>query len=182
MRSRKYFSMEIATFLVAFFLSPMVDAYVNPPTFSPTPLVAGEPITMTLSYGDCDIFAEHPLDPTAFPDISLDGKVIRVVLFGFHYPDPIACGAPDFTRNIQIGAYPSGTYTVQLVRAHDSDNGFVYADVLQSSIVVGGGGGFSATPLPTNGWWATSLMIVLIALSGLIARSTIPKARRETSR
>ena len=161
---------RIASVLFALCFSSMANAYVNPPIFTPEQPAAGELVSMAVTFGDCDIYGEYPLDPTAFPRVERNGNTIRVTLYGYQYDDLILCTMPETTRVIQLGAYEAGTYTVQLVRTHETEVGFVYSDILQSVIAVGAGVS-EATPLPAVGSMAIIVLIVILGVLGLRARA-----------
>jgi hypothetical protein len=144
-------------------------AYVHAPVFSPQPLIPGQDVSMSLRYGDCDIFGEYPVDPTAFPRLTRVGSTIRYELFGVHHqPGTLSCVTPDSTATFNLGSFPEGTYSFELVRASPLPDGFEYETVSTTQIVVGNGIA-EAVPLPVDNVMALAALILALGIFATVS-------------
>lgn len=83
-------------------------AFVGPLTFSPSPAVANQPISVTFDAGGCHMFFEYPPPPT------ISGNIIDVVADGANETLPILCNYTNFTYTFGIGIVPPGEYVVNI--------------------------------------------------------------------
>ena len=97
-------------------LSQLANAFVDPPTLSPTNPAEGQTISVNIRFGQCDALGEVP----GYPQITQTDNAIRILLHSIHVSYPEFCNVPILIRSFPVGAYPAGTYTVQVDRTYDA--------------------------------------------------------------
>ena len=111
---RKFMRSLIVLTLVL--LSQLANAFVDPPTLSPTNPMEGQTISVNIRVGQCDGLPERP----GFPQITQTGNAIRILLDSSHISDPEFCNIIVGVRTFPVGAYPAGSYTVQIDRSYEA--------------------------------------------------------------
>lgn len=145
-------------------------AFVNPPVLVPAAPEANETVFVEITSGLCDAFVEDPLDPDAYPEITVSGKLIRIVLFSVHYDNPSECVFPESSIDTyMLGNFPAANYTVQIDRIYPSIGGRTTETIAVIPLVVGGGGTAGAAQLPVNNPGAMLLMILVLMFAAFIA-------------
>lgn len=89
-------------------VGPQVNAYINPPSLSPSDPTAGQPVSIVTDAGGCDAIAVEP----GYPHVSQSGSSIRVVFLAFRFTDPIQCNLIPTVSPQVFGSYPPGDYDV----------------------------------------------------------------------
>lgn len=83
-------------------------AYINTPFITPASPYVGDPLYVNVDSGVCDAIAAEP----GYPQITIDGSSVRVVLLAFRYTDIELCNLPSGIGTVPIGALPAGSYQV----------------------------------------------------------------------
>lgn len=138
-------------------------AYIDPPVLVPPDADVDQPVGVRLGWGDCDAFVEAP--DGAYPQITVTGNQIHLVMFSVHYDNPIECiFFPEiFTQ--PLGAFGAGRYTVIVDRVYPDVGGLATERLAQLPLVVGGAG-TPAAQLSVNAPFAllaTILALMMIA-------------------
>ena len=108
---RKFMRSLIVLTLVL--LSQLANAFVDPPTLSPTNPMEGQTISVNIRVGQCDAL---PVGPE---QITQTGNAIRILLDSYHAFDSEFCNIIVGVRTFPLGAYPAGSYTVQVDRTFE---------------------------------------------------------------
>lgn len=137
-------------------------AYIDPPVLVPPVANVGQTIGVQLSAGICDIFASDPQD--AYPQITVSGNQIHLVMFSFHYEDPIQCIFLPETTVQPLGTFDAGQYVVVIDRVYPEVGGGVTTERLAELQLVVGGGGAPPAQLPVTGPVALFALIVGVLL------------------
>ncbi len=153
-----------AAMLAYLFFSQAAYAFFDPPSISPQPPQAGEPIFVSIHGGGCDAIAER----AGFPQITQVGNAIRILEYGHHWEFPDLCIYEPATVTHQIGTFPPGEYTLTV--------DFTYNDFLPAPVVVTLGGisftisgqapAASAVPVTTS--LGSGILVVFIASLALL--------------
>ncbi|MGA9342775.1 MAG: S8 family serine peptidase [Rhodanobacteraceae bacterium] len=153
--------------LILAFVPHGAEAFVDPPTLSPSHPLAGDTISVNLYAGVCDAFTDD-IDET---DITQNGNAIRILIDGVHYTDPAICIYPPSTYVYPVGAFPPGSYTLQVDRRYQDIVGPVVIETL--GIIP-----FDVGPVPpqgialpsTSALGCAALALLLAILGGLCLR------------
>lgn len=113
-----------AVALVAF--APSAQAFLDPPYITPQHPAVGEVVSVAIRGGVCDGVGTIP----GYPQITRQGNMVRIVLWGVHATDPILCNIPIATVAYPVGAYPPGSYVVQMDRNYQDDLGGIVTQTL----------------------------------------------------
>ena len=134
------------------------QAYFNPPTISPANPVAGEPISMQIFGGECDIFEDGPNET----DLVRVGSSITMTIDGAHADDPMLCFPDVGTWTYPVGGLPAGQYTLEVQFRYAYPGGPIVESLGTVSFSVTPP---AATPVPstTSGG---GLLLTLLFLSG----------------
>ena len=104
-----------STFMLVFVLfTQLAQAFVDPPTLSPANPTEGQTVSVNIRIGVCDAFVEQ----TGFPQITQSVNAIRILIPSIHAFDSSFCNFGTGTAIDSIGAYPPGSYTVQVDRTY----------------------------------------------------------------
>ena len=101
-------------------------AFFDPPYLTPEAPVAGELVSVNIRGGVCDTILGLP----GWPHISQVGNSIRIVFWGVRNEDPILCNYPVGTGTFAVGAYPAGSYTLQVDLEYFGDLGGILSETL----------------------------------------------------
>lgn len=137
-------------------------AYIDPPVLVPPVADVGQTIGVQFTAGICDIFASDPQD--AYPQITVSGNQIHLVMFSFHYEDPIECVFPPETAVQPLGTFDAGRYVVVIDRVYPEVGGGVTTERLSELQLVVGGGGAPPAQLPVSGPVALFALFVGVLL------------------
>ncbi|WP_395682099.1 hypothetical protein [Dokdonella sp.] len=85
-------------------------AYPENAFLTPEHPMAGDTIVFNALSGPCDVLQR----PCETPVVSVAGGKIAVQLSGDHYEDPIFCILGSRIDRVDIGTFPSGSYTVSV--------------------------------------------------------------------
>jgi len=107
--------MRSAIMLVFAMLSQLANAFVDPPTLSPTNPTEGQTVSVSIRVGQCDALGEVP----GYPQITQTGNAIRILLHSIRVYDSEFCNVPILIRSFPVGVYPAGAYTVQVDRTYE---------------------------------------------------------------
>jgi len=140
------------------FASQTVSAFVNPPVLVPTDPIAGQPISISVTSGVCDVMGGVPAQ------VTVQGSSIHALLQSGHSDDVEFCTFPTFTSTYAIGQFASGSYTLQADRTYVGANGSVTENI---GIIVFGVTAIATTP--TLDAWAQALLLVILMGVALLA-------------
>lgn len=115
-------------FLTAVALVPSpAEAFVDPPTLVPERPMAGEPVYVQIRAGKCDDFV---VDVPGYPQLTVVGNSVHLVLTSTHADDPLWCFLPVDTSLWPIGSFGPGDYLVQVDRHVEVQFGDEYTEQL----------------------------------------------------
>jgi hypothetical protein len=143
-------------------LQTSVFAFVDPPILIPSIADEGQSVGVQFTAGICDIFASDPED--AYPQITVSGDQIHLVMFSFHYEDPIECIFAPETAIQPLGTFEIGRYVVVIDRVYPEVGGGVTTKRLAELPLVVGGAGAPPAQLPVNGPVALLALFVGVLL------------------
>jgi hypothetical protein len=106
------------------------------------------------------------LPSAGYPRITRNGDELRIVFWSTTNLDPILCNVPVLTETYALGAFPAGTYTVQVDRDYFGDLGGLLTETL-GVIPLTVAAPTSPVSVPTLGRFG--LATLLVALAGLVA-------------
>ena len=106
--------MRSLIFLTLMLLSQLAQAFVDPPTLSPTNPTEGQTVSVSIRVGQCDGL------PGGAEQITQTGNSIRILLNSYHAFDSEFCNIIVGVRTFPLGAYPAGSYTVQIDRTYEA--------------------------------------------------------------
>lgn len=135
------------------------SAFIDPPVFSPQPILANQPITVSIRRGDCDLFpfVGHPVDVVQVPP-----NRIQLYVSGSHQTNPILC-SPTIVGTVQFTLPPlsAGEYQFELYVRVPSNPVFpIHNGPVASFTVVESVG---LTPVPgLNLWGMAGLLIGMV--------------------
>lgn len=98
-----------------------VQAFIDPPFLTPEHPIAGEVVSVNIRFGICDAIGELP--SAGYPKLTRNGNAIRIVFWSSTDADPILCNVPILTETYAFGAFPPGSYTLQVDRDDFGDLG-----------------------------------------------------------
>lgn len=151
---------------IALFVSLQTSAlaFVDPPILVPPNADVGQSIGVQFTSGDCDAFGEDP--DGAYPQLTVTGNQIHLVMFSVHYEGQLECIFAPETFIQPLGIFDAGQYVVIVDRVYPDYGGLTTERLAALPLVVGGVGP-SPAQLPSNAPLAMLLMllgVVLIAL------------------
>lgn len=141
--------------------APTAYAYIDPPYITPAAPVAGEMVSVNIGYGVCDAIR-------VVQSITQDGHAIRMLLSAIRYTDPFMCNfPPDDLGVYPVGAYPPGSYTLQVDIIYVGSAGQYVTETLAILPFIVAAAPAPAVPAPVNDHGALALLA--LALLGLAA-------------
>ena len=149
----------IALSMCLLLASPLVRAFVGPPSLVPPNPVAGQLVSVAVTAGVCDDFTS---DPTT---ITRTGNNIHIVLPSVNSFDPEFCNLQIGTAVYPVGSFAAGLYTLQVDRTYPTYNG----DVIQPLGLLT----FTVVPLasvPLLGVAGLFLLGLVLAVASMIFR------------
>ena len=157
---------SVASAIILFLgLQTSAFAFVDPPILVPSVADVGQSIGVQFTAGICDIFVEHPQG--AYPQITVSGNQIHLVMFSFHEEDPIECVFPLVETFIQpLGTFDAGRYVVVIDRVYPRFGGALATERLAELQLVVGGVGTPAAQLPVNA--PLALLAAILALIWIV--------------
>ena len=90
------------------------SAFLDPPYITPVNPMAGEMISVNIYGGVCDAIIGLP----GYPQITRQGNDIRILFFSVHYDNLELCNLGIGTAITSIGAFPTGSYTLEVERRY----------------------------------------------------------------
>jgi hypothetical protein len=96
------------------------SAFLDPPYITPAKPMAGEVISVNIYGGECDLLDYGIVWP---PPITQQGHSITILFSGIHEDDPEWCYYSVGTATVPVGAYPPGSYTLDVERRYMSFSG-----------------------------------------------------------
>jgi hypothetical protein len=139
-------------------------AFLDPPYLTPEHPTASDTVSVNIHGGVCDAIGSRP----GYPMISQNGNQIRIVLWSISYHDSGLCNLPIGTTTIAVGAYPAGSYTLEVDR--DYLNGaadLVSENFANIAFTVGGAGG-APQPVAAPALGEGALALLLLGLIGIV--------------
>lgn len=130
-------------------------AFVDPPVLVPFDPVVGQPVSVSITAGACDLFSADA------PTITRSGNDIYLVAQSGHVDDLEFCTYPTLTTTYLVGAFAPGTYTVQVDRQYVGNNG-LETESLGTLI-------FAIAALPTTPTLSPPGFFILISLLLIIS-------------
>ena len=129
-------------------------AFIDPPYLSPEHPVAGEVVSVKIRSGMCDAI----LAGVVPPHVSQDGNAIRILLWSVSYHDSELCYITPETGAYEVGAFPSGSYTLQVDRFYGNILGETIYETLGVIPFTVTGGTLLPEPAPTLDTMALGLL------------------------
>ena len=160
------FSASAAFALPLFLFANTAAAFLDPPYLTPEHPTAGDTVTLNIRAGVCDgIGSGH-----GYPRISQEGSQIRIAVWSVSYHDSELCFLPIWTNTIVVGAYPSGSYTLQVDRDYFDGGGDLRTESLGTVPFVVTGNGGMQQPVAAPALDACGLALLLLGLTGIVSR------------
>ena len=148
--------------LLGISVAQTAQAFIDPPYITPTAPVAGETVSVDIGYGVCDLIG-------TVQSITQDGHAIRVLLSAVRYTDPFMCNfPPDDLGVYPVGAYPPGSYTLQVDIIYVGSTGQYVTETLAILPFTVAAAPASTVSAPINDHGALALL--MLALLGLAGR------------
>ena len=141
--------------------APRAHAFFDPPWITPAEPRAGEPVSINVSGGICDVFVEWP----GYPQITRTGNAVRIVEYGNHETFEDFCNYGFWTVTVPIGTFLSGDYTVTVDFVYE-DYPFGLTTVTLGVVPFSVAGAAYVSEVPTS---TTSGLIALVLLIGCLA-------------
>jgi hypothetical protein len=145
------------------FVAQSAHAFLNAPYITPAAPTAGQTISVNIYGGVCDAIVGVP----GYPQVTQNGNAIRILLFSVHYSDSEFCNLGVGTAVDAVGAYPPGSYTLQVDRRYSDFAGDYVVETL--GIVSFTVTGQAAPPVSAPTLNGTGLLILILALMGFAA-------------
>lgn len=111
---------------LCFLFAKSANAFIDPPYLTPTQPLTGQTVSVSIHGGVCDGVGTIP----GYPQETREGNAIRILLWGASYTDPLLCNIPIGTATYAVGAYPAGSYTLQVDRDYQGDLGGILTETL----------------------------------------------------
>jgi hypothetical protein len=148
--------------------APSAHAFFDPPWVTPASPTASDIVSVNIRGGICDsIFFRQ-----GFPQITQQGRAIRILEYGHHWDDLDLCVYDVGTLVAPIGTFAPGDYTLTVDFVYE-DYPFGYATTTLGVVPFTVAGAIPATPVPTltaSGLMALLIVISFVALGILRAR------------
>jgi hypothetical protein len=160
------FCASAALALPLFLFASTAAAFLDPPYLTPEHPTAGDTITLNIRGGVCDgIGSGH-----GYPRISQEGSHIRIVLWSVSYHDSGLCNIPVGIATETIGAYPAGSYTLQVDRDYFNGGGELVSENFANIAFTVGGFVGVPQPVAAPALDACGLALLLLGLIGIVSR------------
>jgi hypothetical protein len=160
------FCVFAALALPLFLFANSAAAFLDPPYLTPEHPMAGDIVTLNIRAGVCDgIGSGH-----GYPRISQEGTHIRIVVWSVSYHDSELCFLPIWTNTIALGAYPAGSYTLQVDRDYFDGGGDLRTETLGAIPFAVAGNGLPE-PVAAPALGAFGLALLLLGLIGIVSRA-----------
>ncbi|HET9033272.1 MAG TPA: hypothetical protein VFN25_10235 [Dokdonella sp.] len=92
-------------------------AYIDPPVLIPSAPLENQVVSVSIDGGLCDGFIEWP----GYPQVIQTGNSVRLVVYAQYVDFIDFCVFPAHNITVPIGAFQSGTYSVQVDRFYVDD-------------------------------------------------------------
>ena len=102
--------------VVLVFAAQDAQAFFDPPWITPAAPRAGEPVSLNVSGGICDVFVERP----GYPQVSRNADEVRIVEYGNRETFDDFCIYGVWSVTQPIGAFPPGAYTLTIDFTHEN--------------------------------------------------------------
>jgi hypothetical protein len=143
------------------------SAFLELPYIAPANPTAGEMISVNINGGVCDAIIGLP----GYPQITQQGNDIHILFFSVHFDNLELCNLGIGTATTSIGAFPAGSYTLEVERRYMT----VFATWHQETLglipfTVSGGPPSQPVEAPTLGipglgsLWLALIVVALLAL------------------
>jgi hypothetical protein len=152
--------------LSLFLFADTAAAFIDSPYLTPDHPTAGDTVSVNIYAGVCDAIVGIP----GYPRISREGSDIRIVLWSVSYHNSELCFLPIGTMTYSIGAYPAGSYTLQVDRDYFDGGGDLRTESLGSIPFTVTGNGGVPQPVPAPALDTCGLALLLLGLIGLVSR------------
>jgi len=151
-------------------------AFFDPPWITPQSPIAGERVALNIRLGICDAVFER----VGYPQITQDGKFVRVVLFGAHYEEGSElCVFGVGTVSYDLGAYRPGDYVVQIDLDYDH---FPFGpDTMTMGVVPLTVFGAQPVATPTLSIWGAIALLAMLMLGAAHRLQSTVRSRRASS-
>lgn len=137
-------------------VSQLAQAFVDPPTLSPTNPTSGQTVSVNIRFGVCDVIG---VIREGYPKITQTGDAVRILLVS-NVPNSGFCNFPILTGVFSIGAYSAGSYTVQVDRIYSVADGDAVENLAGLSLIVVDA--IEPSLLPTTGTLSLFILAVII--------------------
>jgi hypothetical protein len=97
-------------------------AFLDPPYITPANPTSGEPISVNIYGGGCDLVDDGIVWP---PPITQDRNDLRILLTGIHEEDPEFCYYSVGTSTYPLGTYAPGQYLLRVDWRYSDFSGWV---------------------------------------------------------
>jgi len=141
-------------------------AFLDPPYLTPEHPTAGDTVSVSIYGGVCDAIVGIP----GYPRISQQGSEIRIVLWSVSYHDSELCFLPIGTMTYPIGAYPAGSYTLDVDREYFDGGGDLRTESLGVIPFAVAGNGGVPQPVAAPALNVCGLALLLLGLIGIVLR------------
>jgi hypothetical protein len=139
-------------------------AFLDPPYLTPEHPTAGDTVSINIRAGVCDgIGSGH-----GYPRISQEGSHVRIIVWSVSYHDSELCFLPIWTNTIAVGAYPAGSYTLQVDRDYFDGGGDLRTESLGAIPFTVAGSGVVPQPVAAPALDAYGLALLLLGLIGIV--------------
>jgi len=142
-----------ALLLVSLLTCSWAHAFVDPPVLVPTNPADGQPVSVSITAGTCDLFS---------PDgstVTRSGNDTHLIAQSGHSNDVEFCTYPTLTTTYLLGTFLPGSYTVQVDRQYLGNNGLVTETLATLSFAVA-----AIATTPTLGAGGLLLLISLLLI------------------
>jgi hypothetical protein len=147
--------------LVLAVFTPRAFAFIDTPYISPSNPDAGTTISVNSYRGVCDVLNIGIVPPA----IEQHGANITILFTGIHEDDPEFCYYGTGTETYPIGAFPPGSYTLDVKRRYDTFSGWVTQTLGVIPFTVAGVPPQAPVEAPATG--DTSLAVLLMTLTSM---------------
>lgn len=159
------FCASAALALPLLLLADAAAAFLDPPYLTPEHPMAGDTVSVSIYGGVCDAIVGIP----GYPRISQEGSHIRIVLWSVSYHDSGLCNIPIGTMTYPIGAYPAGSYTLQVDRDYFDGAGDPRTESLGAIPFTVARNGGVPQPVAAPALDACGLALLLLGLIGIVS-------------